>query len=136
MKNMKEVPRRKKMKGDQDTFLDENIVKKKESGTQDIPDIVRKKENGIQDIPDIARKKESETQDIPDIVRKKESEKMIPTVVVVHGGKKKAERNKEHVDRMVWKKLSAVQDLWRTSLALHMQISTTHVQVASVMLTV
>jgi hypothetical protein len=133
MKNTREVTRRrrKKMKGDQDAFLDQDIVGKKESETQDVPDIVRKKENETQDAPDIVRKKETQG-----VLEKKRSEKMIPTVVVVHHGEKKAERNKEHVDRMVWKKLSAVQGLWRTSLALHVQISTTHVQVASAMLTV
>jgi len=37
---------------------------------------------------------------------------------------------------MVWKKLYAVQGLSRTSLALPVQISTTHVQVESATLTV
>jgi hypothetical protein len=77
--------------------------------------------------------KKKDTQDATDMMKKMKirmkMKRRNPTEEV-------SKREAKEKERMVWKKLSAVQRFVRTLLALNAQISTTHVPVASALSTV
>jgi hypothetical protein len=126
MKKKQVAGRRKKMNGDQDTIVNKGgemkarMRKKKTVDYQDITNIVKTKG------------KKKDTQDATGLMKKMKmmmKMKMNPAEEV-------SKREAKGKERMVWKKLSAVQRFVKTSLALDVQISTTHVPVASALSTV